>query len=479
MTHPQLKVQTTTGHQLALGGDVVSEFRERLRGRLILQGDEDYGQARLVWNGLIDKYPAMIVSAAGVADVISVVDLARRHNLLLAVRGGGHNVAGHAVCDGGLVIDLSQMRSVRVNPWERVAHVEGGATLGDLDHETQAFGLAAPVGVVSETGVAGLTLGGGYGWLTRRYGLSIDHLLSVDIVTADGQLHKASPIDNPDLFWAVRGGGGNFGVVTSFEFRLHPVGPMVMVAIPFYPATRAGEALRFFREYMSTAPEEVFALAEFWSLPEGRQFPPERAGEPVILFVAVHSGPPEEGERVLQPLREFDTPIADLSGPQSWVDLQRFYDQDYPDGMLYYWKSIYLDELSDDAIDALAAHCVERPSDLSNVDVWYLGGAFSRVGPDETAFGPRDAQVMIGVEANWTDRAQSVANVRWARDVIAALRPFSSGGSYINFGGSVEESEQVVKEVYRQNWERLARVKARYDPDNLFRVNPNIAPAET
>jgi FAD/FMN-containing dehydrogenase len=411
--------------------------------------------------------------------VIAAVDLARRHNLLLAVRGGGHNVAGHAVCDGGLVIDLSEMRSVRVDPQGRVARVGGGATLRDLDHETQAFGLAAPVGVVSETGVAGLTLGGGYGWLTRKHGLSIDNLLSVDIVTADGRLCKASPTENPDLFWAIRGGGGNFGVVTSFEFRLHPVGPRVMVAIPFYPATEAGEALRSFREYMATAPEEVFVLAEFWSLPEGPGFPGERAGEPVILFVGVYAGPVEEGQRVLQPLREFDTPIADLSGPQSWVDLQRFYDEDYPDGMLYYWKSIYLDELSDGAIEALTAHSVERPSELSNVDVWYLGGAFSRVGPEETAFGPRDAQIMVGVEANWTERERSEANVAWAREAIASLRPFSSGGSYVNFGGFEEESDQVVQEVYRRNLERLTRIKARYDPDNLFRVNSNIAPSGT
>jgi FAD/FMN-containing dehydrogenase len=426
---------------------------------------------------LIDKRPALIVRAAGVADVIAAIKLARERQLLLAVRGGGHNVAGHGVCDRGMVLDLSDMRSVRVDPQTRVARVEGGATLRDLDRETQLHGLAAPVGVVSATGVGGLTLGGGYGWLTRKRGLSIDNLLSAEVVTADGRLRKASPAEHPDLFWAIRGGGGNFGVVTQFEFRLHPVGPLVTSAIPFYPATNAADALRFFREYMATAPEEVFALAEFWSLPDGPAFPADRVGEPVIVFIGVHTGPLEEGERSLRPLREFDSPIVDLSGQLPWTEMQQFYDDDYPDGMRYYWKSVYLEELDDAVIDVLVAHSVQRPSALSNVDVWYLGGAFGRVDPDETAFGSRDARVMIGVEANWRSPHEDEANITWARDAIDALRPLSSGRSYVNFGGFAEESERLVQEVYRQNVRRLAQIKAGYDPDNLFRVNPNIAPA--
>ena len=471
-----LPAKTTDGAPIILEQARIEAFRSSLRGESILPADAGYEDARKVWNGMIDKRPALIARCAGTADVISAVNLAREHDLLLAVRGGGHNVAGNALCDGGLVIDLSAMRGVRVDPEERTARVEGGATLGDLDHETQAFGLVAPAGVVSETGITGLTLGGGFGWLTRRYGLTIDNLLSVDVVTADGQLRKASQTENPDLFWALRGGGGNFGVVTSFEFRLFPVGPMVMLAAPFYPATKAREALRFFREYMSTAPEELFALAVFWTLPEGPAFPTERQGEPVVVFVAVYTGPVEEAARVVQPLREFDTPIVDLSGPLPWLEMQRFYNEDYPDGMLYYWKSIYLDTLSDEAIDALVARSVERPSSRSNVDVWYLGGAYSRVAPDATAFGRRDAEVMIGVEANWTDPSLSDANVRWARDVISHLRPFSSGGSYVNFGGFSDEGEQVVEDVYSRNLTRLAEIKHKYDPANLFRVNHNIAP---
>ncbi|MFL7810813.1 MAG: FAD-binding oxidoreductase [Anaerolineae bacterium] len=472
----ELQVQTRTGSTTTLTDSVLDAFRANLRGQLVLPGEADYAERRRLWNGMIDRHPAMIVCCAGTADVIASVNLAREHDLLLAVRGGGHNVAGSASCDGGMVIDLSAMRSVWVDPDIPVARVEGGATLGDLDHETQAFGLAAPLGVVSRTGVAGLTLGGGYGWLTRKYGLSCDNLLSVDIVTADGQLRRASPTEHPDLLWAVRGGGGNFGVVTSFEFRLHPVGPEVMLLATFYPLSVAREGLRAFREYMATAPEELFALAVLWRCPEGPMFPEEMQGQNVLVLVGVYSGPIEQGEQAIRPLREFDTPIADLSGPVPWVEAQRFFDADYPDGRLYYWKSIYLDQLSDEAIEVLVEQTLERPSADSSVDVWYLGGAYSRVGADETAIGRRDAEVMIGLEANWSEPEHSDANIQWARDAHARLHPFSSGGSYVNFGGYAEDSEEVVRDVYERNLERLAEVKRRYDPTNLFRVNHNIRP---
>jgi len=472
----ELRVQTRTGSTTHLTDSVLEAFRANLRGQLVLPGEADYAERRRLWNGMIDKHPAIIVRCAGTADVIASVNLARDHDLLFAVRGGGHNVAGSASCDGGMVIDLSDMRSVRVDPDVPVARVEGGATLGDLDHETQAFGLAAPLGVVSRTGVAGLTLGGGYGWLTRKYGLSCDNLLSVDIVTADGQLRRASPTEHPDLFWAVRGGGGNFGVVTSFEFRLHPVGPEVMLLAAFYPLAVAQEGLRAFREYMATAPEDLFSLAVLWRCPEGSMFPEEMQGQNVLVFIGVYSGPIEQGEQAIRPLREFDTPIADLSGPVSWLEAQRFFDADYPDGRLYYWKSTYLDRLSDEAIEMLVEQTMERPSADSSVDVWYLGGAYSRIGADETAVGRRDAEVMIGLEANWSEPEHSDANIQWARDAHARLRPFSSGGSYVNFGGYAEDSDEVVRDVYERNLERLAEVKRRYDPANLFRVNHNIRP---
>jgi FAD/FMN-containing dehydrogenase len=386
-------------------------------------------------------------------------------------------VAGNALVDGGIVIDLSRLRGVWVDPKNRIARVQGGATLGDIDRETQPFGLAASMGVVTATGIAGLTLGGGYGWLTRKYGLACDNLLSVDLVTADGQLRTASATENPDLFWAVRGGGGNFGVAVSFEFRLHPVGPEAWLAAAFYPASRAKEGLRYFRDYMATAPEDLFALAVLWSAPEADPFPKEMWGQPVLAFVGVYTGPLAKGEAVIRPLREFGTPIADLSGKMPYTDIQQFYDEDYPDGMRYYWKSIYLDQLSDEALDALVQHGVDRPSPLSNVDVWYLGGAFSRVGPQETAVGRRDFQAMIGVEANWADPEASEANIDWARNLVAQLEPFSSGGSYVNFGGYSEEGKDVVADVYAKNLRRLAVIKRTYDPDNLFRVNHNIRPA--
>ena len=474
----ELHVQTKNGSMTTLPEDIVARFRTGLRGRLLLPDEDGYEEARQLWNGMIDRRPAMIVRCSGTADVIASVNLAREHDLLLAVRGGGHNVAGSALCDGGMVIDLSEMNRVTVDPDIPVAHVEGGATLGDLDHETQAFGLAAPVGVVSRTGVAGLTLGGGYGWLTRKYGLSCDNLLSVDIVTADGQLRRASPTEHPDLFWAIRGGGGNFGIATSFEFRLHPVGPEVMLLAAFYPMSVAEKGLRAFREYMSTAPEDLFALAVLWRCPEGPPFPEDMHGKDVLVLIGVYSGPLEQGEQVIQPLREFDTPIADLSGPVSWLEAQSFFDPDYPDGRLYYWKSTYLDRLSDEAVKVLVAQAQERPSPDSSVDVWYLGGAYSRVGADETAVGRRDAEVMIGLESNWSEPGDSEANIRWTRETFARLRPFSSGGSYVNFGGYAEESGEVVRDVYADNLDRLSAIKKRYDPTNLFRVNHNIRPAD-
>jgi FAD/FMN-containing dehydrogenase len=470
-------VSTSDQRRLLLTDAQVDAFRSSLRGELITRGDPAFEDTRQVWNGLIDRRPAMIVRCTGPADVIASVNLARTHNLLLAVRGGGHSVAGSALCEGGLVIDLSQMRAVQVDPVRRLARAAGGATLGDLDHETQAFGLAAPVGVVSRTGVAGLTLGGGFGWLTRKYGLALDNLESVEMVTADGQLRTASGEQNADLFWGVRGGGGNFGVVTSFEYRLHPVGPMVTMAAPFYPAALAADGLRFFREYMSRAPDELFAIAVMGTFPDEAPFPAHVRGKPSLAFVAVHSGPVEEGHRVVQPLRTFDTPTVDLTAPLLWVRAQRFFDADYPDGMLYYWKSIYLDRFTDRAIDTLAEHTASQPSPASTLDVWYLGGAFARAGSEETAFGPRDAEVMVGLEANWTQADRSQANIEWTRKMHARLKPFSSGGAYINFSGSAEESKEAVRDVYGRSYERLAALKAKYDPGNLFRVNHNIVPA--
>jgi FAD/FMN-containing dehydrogenase len=473
LTH---RVRTLEGGESALSEAAVAELADRLRGRLLLPGNPDYERARRVWNGLIDKRPAMIARCTGTADVMTAVSFAREQGLLTAVRGGGHNVAGSALCDGGLVIDLSAMRAVHVDPQARVARAQGGATLGDVDHETAPLGLATPLGLVSRTGIAGLTLGGGFGWLTRRYGLSCDNLVSVDIVTADGELRKAGREQHPDLFWALRGGGGNFGVVTSFEYDLYEIGPEVMMAVVLYPIEVAERGMQFLREFMEQAPDALMAIAELATVPEAAPFPEEAQGEPVLIIAAVYSGDPDEGRRLVEPLRTFARPVADLSAPVSWIQAQTFFDPDYPDGRYYYWRSTFLDQIHDDVIPVLIESCLRCPSPLSTVDLWYLGGALARTGPRDAAFWARGAAGMVGVESNWTDPAHSDSNIHWTRGVIEALRPYSTGSSYANFGGFAAEADNPARRIYGGNYERLVRVKQTYDPTNLFRVNHNIAP---
>ncbi len=473
----QLRAIAITAEEIALDETLVTDFKSRLQGQLLCPGDPGYDEARQVWNGMIDKRPALIARCIGTADIIDAINFARTHRLLVAVRGGGHNVAGNAVCDGGLVIDLSLMRGVHVDPKARTARVQGGATWGDVDRETQVFALATPGGQVSTTGVAGFTLGGGMGNMRRKYGLSIDNLLSVDIVTADGQILTASPTENPDLFWGVRGGGGNFGVVTSFEFRLHPVGPMVMLGAPMYPEEQAGEILRSWREFMAAAPDELSSMAAIWAVPPAPHLPPEIHGKPVVLLAGVYAGPVEEGERVVQPLRELGTPLADLSGPMPYTVLQRAFDPFFPKGeLLYYVKSLNLDHFSDEAIEVLLSHAAQRPSPLTLVLIWHQGGAISRVGAEETAFGRRDAPFMLSIDSAWTDPRDTEKNISWSRALWSAMRPFSTGGLYLNFPGLGEEKEVLVRAAYGPNYDRLVALKNKYDPTNLFRMNQNIAP---
>ena len=472
-----LKVTTTAGAETVLEEAAVEEFKSSLRGELLRPGDDGYDKARAIWNGMIDKRPALIARCSGAADVIDAVNFARTHNLLLAVRGGGHNVAGNAVCDGGLMIDLSLMKGVRVDPGKRIARAQGGVTWGDLDRETQAFGLATPGGVVSTTGIAGLTLGGGFGWLRRKYGLSVDNLRSVDIVSADGQFLTASDTENTDLFWAVRGGGGNFGVVTSFEFSLHPVGPLVMLAVAMYPAEKATAFAPRWREFMATAADEVSSQMAFWSIPDIEAFPENARGKPVVIFLAVYAGPVEEGQQILQPLREFGTPLVDLSGPTPFTSVQSAFDPFFPKGeRQYYWKSLYLDSLSDDAIAAIAARAIDRPSPMTLVNVWSMGGAMSRVPAEETAFGDRSAAFLLEISSTWADPQDSGRNIGWTRDFWADMKRFSSGGVYLNFPGLGEEGEDLVRAAYGANYERLVALKNKYDPQNLFRLNQNIKP---
>lgn len=455
---------------------IVQALAASLRGALLQPGDTAFETARHVRNGMIDRTPGLIVQPSGAADVIAAVNFAREHELLLSVKGGGHNVAGNAVNDGGLVIDLSSMRAVHVDPASQIAHVQGGATWGDLDRETQVFGLAAPGGVVSTTGIGGLTLHGGMGHLRSKHGLSIDNLRSVQIVTADGQLRTASATEHEDLFWAVRGAGSNFGVVTSFEFQLHPVGPEVFMCAPIYRLEDAPVVLRKWRDYLDSLPDEFTPIAIFWSVPPG--FPEELVGTPIVILAGVHAGPVEEGERISAPMRMFATPLLDLSGPDQFAHIQAGFDGFFPEGMRYYWKSTYVETLSDDLIDHLCDLAAKRPSARSTMDIWPMRGAAARVGATDTAFGRR-WPFMIAFESSWFEEPNDTANVAWSRGAYASMNHFDSGGIYLNFPGFGEEQEQLVRAAYGVNYDRLVAVKTAYDPTNLFRMNQNIKPGTT
>lgn len=472
----ELQMITNGGAKTALGERVVEAFAARLRGELLRPGDAGYEETRKVWNGMIERRPALVVRAASVADVINAVNFARENDLLLAVRGGGHNVAGTGTVDGGLLLDLSRMKGIRVDPERRTVHAEGGVTIGELDKKTQAFGLATPMGVVSQTGIAGLTLGGGIGWLRRKHGLSSDNLVSVDVVTADGRFVTASEEENRELFWGIRGGGGNFGVVTCFEYRLHPVGPEVMFAFTFYPGERTKEVLRSLNEYSAQAPDEVSPLGVLGRIPRDEMFPEEHHGGQYVAVLAMYAGGVEEGERELAPLREIAEPIADFSGPMPYVEAQRLLDEDYPDGGRYYWKSTNVDGLGDEAIESLVSRAEAAPSDHSTIDVWYQGGAMGRVGAEASAFGDRSAPVLLGVEANWEEPRDDEANVAWVRGTVSGMRRFSGGGTYLNFPGFFEEGQGLMHDAYGENYERLVALKNEYDPKNLFRLNQNVRP---
>ena len=429
-----------------------------------------------MWNGAIDRRPRLIARCIGTADVVAAVRFARDHDLEIAIRGGGHNVAGTAVCDDGIVIDLSAMRGVRVDPAGRRAWVQGGALWGDVDHETQAHGLATTGGIVSHTGVAGLTLGGGVGWLMRKHGLTVDNLLAVDVVTADGKLLRASEDEHPDLFWALRGGGGNFGVVTSFEFRLHSVGPTVLAGPILWDATDAGEVLRFYRDFVRDAPDELGTVVRFGTAPPLPVIPENLHWRPVVMVGTCYAGPIEDGEQVLRPLRASRTPLLDLVGPAPYVGFQSALDSTVPHGWNYYWKSTHLPELRDDLIDVLAEHAFSCSSPRSYVAMFHLKGAVSRVAEGGTAFGNRQASHAITLDGVWRPGEDfGDRDTAWAREFFAALGRFREG-VYVNFLGGDEDPDRV-REAYGDSvYERLVKVKTTYDPDNVFHHNQNIRP---
>ncbi len=463
-----INVMTTTGRDVVLDETVIEDFSAGLRGDLLRPGADGYDDARTIYNAMIDKRPALIARCAGVADVIHAVNFARTNDLLVSVRGGGHNVSGNAICDGGIMIDLSPMKSVHVDPNRCIARSESGVLWREFDHETQAFGLATTGGVVTTTGVAGLTLGGGIGWLMGNYGLACDNLLSVDVVTADGRLLTASASENQDLFWGLRGGGGNFGIATSFEFQLHPVGRL-LGGMVIHPLDQAVKLLGFYDEFTRTTPDELGSTAVFVTSPEG---------ERVVAIAVCYNGPVEEGERELKPLREFGTPLADVIGPMSYAQVQGMFDEGFPPGLQNYWKSNFLRGLDDKAIEIIVDHVRNAPSPSSAVAIEQLGGAVSRVGMDDTAFNHRGARYSLLIVGMWPDSSAKDENVNWVRGLRDALEPYSSGGVYVNYlGQEADEGPERIKAAYgSEKYERLVALKNKYDPTNLFRLNQNIRP---
>jgi FAD/FMN-containing dehydrogenase len=452
----------------------IDQLRSRVRGAVILPEDGEYESARRVYNGMIDKRPAVIVRAADVADVIEAVNYGRVNEMLTAIRGGGHNGAGLGTCDDGLVIDLSRMKGIRVDPGAGTVRVQGGCTGGDLDHATHTFGMATPTGTVSSTGVAGLTLGGGIGHLTRPYGLSIDNLLEVDMVLADGRFVTANEKDHADLFWAVRGGGGNFGVVTSFLFRTHPV-KMVNAGPTFWPLEQTPEVMKAYEEFILQAPEDVNGFFAFLTVPPVPLFPAELHGRKVCGIIWCSTAAPEKAERITKAMRSVGAPLLDHVGPMPFPAVQSLFDPLVPPGLQWYWRADFAKGFSPEAIAAHLEQATKMPAGISQVHVYPIDGAAHRVGPDETAFSYRDANfavVIVGVDP---DPANRDAITTWCKEYFDAVHPYSAGGAYVNF--MMEEGQERVQASYRENYARLALIKGKYDPTNLFRVNQNVRPA--
>jgi FAD/FMN-containing dehydrogenase len=445
-----------------------------LRGQLVTPDHPDYDTGRRIWNGSFDRHPALIVRCAGVSDVIAAVRYARASGLPVAVRGGGHSFPGLSVADDAVLIDLSLMKGVRVDPDTRVARVQAGVLLGELDRETQAFGLAVPSGIVTHTGVAGLTLGGGIGWIMRKHGLSIDQLISVDVVTATGQFTRASAEENPDLFWGIRGGGGNFGIVTEFEFRCVPIGTEVLAGPIFWPMEKSAEVLRFYRDWIADAPDELMTIVVHRMAPPLPLVPQELHGKPVVIVTCCWVGDSDEGERFIRPLRQFSSPVLDICMPKPYLVHQAMFDPSFPHGRWYYFKSCDVAQLTDEIIDITAEHSLQISSPLTAFPIWQMGGAVSRVGNDDSAFNGRGAGFTYNIGACTQDREGFAEEREWVRNFWSALGPWHQG-VYVNFLG--DEGAERVRQAYGpEKYERLQGLKRKYDPDNFFRLNQNISP---
>ena len=443
-----------------------NELQPSFKGKILFEGDVEYDSARQIWNGMIDRKPALIAQCLDKEDIIQAVKFARKNELLVSVRGGGHNVSGNAVCDGGIMIDLSLMKKVEVDTKKKVAHVEMGATWGDFDKATQQFGLSTTGGLITTTGVAGLTLGGGVGWLVRKCGLSCDNLIEAEIITADGNIVKASLQENPDLLWGIRGGGGNFGIVSSITLRLHEVSTVIGGMI-IHTRDKSKEAIQFYREFMKTAPEELTLYTALLTSPEGI---------PIVAFIGCYCGDIEKGEAVMKPLHEFGTPVADLIQPIPYLQMQSMLDAGFPKGNRYYWKSGFLKELSDDVIDVIVSHMESNPSPGSATILEMYGGVASHEPEGGSAYPHRQSEFDLVIISNWPDKQEDDKNINWTRNIWEALQPYLSHKAYVNALG-VEGADRV-KEAYGDNYQKLAELKRKYDPDNFFRMNQNIPPAQ-
>jgi FAD/FMN-containing dehydrogenase len=458
-----------------LQAGTIEQLKGGFTGEILLPGDGAYDNARQIWNAMIDKHPAIIARCVTTSDVVRAVNFARDNRLLLAVRSGGHHIAGNALCNGGLVVDLSQMKAALVDPAARRVTVEAGATLADLDAATQPHGLATPVGINSTTGIAGLTLGGGFGWLSRKYGMTVDNLESAEVVTAAGEVVRASATEHPDLFWALRGGGGNFGVVTRFEFRLHPLGPNVLSGLIVYPFSEAKRVLQQYREFVATAPDDLAVWTVLRHAPPLPFLPQEVHGKEIIALALIYAGDPKQGEPLIKPLHKFGTVLGEHVGDQPYVAWQQVFDPLLTAGARNYWKSHNLSTLEDGLFDAVIEYAGKQPSPQCEIFIAAIGGATARPAPDSAAYAHRDATFVMNVHSRWENQEDDKRCIGWARDFFDASAPFANGGAYINFL-TADEGDRV-RAAYGPNYERLARVKRRYDPENLFRMNQNIAPA--
>ena len=471
-----MKAKTTNGGEIDLGPEVLGALRMRLKGPVLGSGEAGYEDSRTVWNGTISKKPALVVRCLGTADVISCVQFAREHDLLLCMKGGGHNIAGLATADGALMLDMSLMRGVWVDAEKRIAHAQAGCLLGDVDRETQLHGLAAVLGFVSLTGIAGLTLGGGFGYLTRRWGWTTDNVIGMDVVTADGRRVRASDDENADLFWGLRGGGGNFGVVTGFDYRLYPVGPEVVGGVVAWPASEAQGALELYRTLAEQSPPELTLVCMMRPAPPAPWLPKEMHGKPIVAILACFTGKPEDGEALVAPIKAFRKPIGDVLVRRPYAQLQSLLDGTQPKGRRYYWKSEYLARVEPALCDKVIEHAARIQSPHTAVALFQIGGALNRLTADHSAVGNRDARYVLNIAGSWEQAADDQANIAWAREAWTAMRPFSTGGTYVNFL-TEDESPERTAAAFGKGLQRLAEVKARWDPTNIFRTNRNIAPS--